>query len=522
MADIFTNKDAINLLNGKKILFLGDSNMRATYKDLITLVNRNELTDIVNLRRKGEPSYENDKRTQFSGLIRGRQYVEVRQFNKHGITVEYHFITKCYNEEIINILNGIKDKKVKAPDVIIMNSCLWDITRWGPNGVAEYKENMRKLMKCLKLTLPEESLFIWLTAFPVSTTIRGGLLFKQIDFMQSLLRFEILEANLFCCDRVKSNGFDVLDAHYYLRTLMHWRLNDGIHFGPPAVRLVTNLLLTHIALSTETKLPGRHEGKLLQEMKNSSKGQEVVQLPKIPNCLLSNNKLTTKDKKNSQNKDKWRRKEVRNDGGYSRHNRNNNYGTDRLKENNPWELAAGIGQIATASVLNALMTTTEPFWKDVVTPSSFTTDVVSFSSSNNSNSVSNNNNNRDYNTSSADNNRYIDGNNVWQRNGQEWNGASEWSSSGYPRQQKEWTRYDNRDWTVNGNLQVWEHPTASSHQYNNNNHNNHHNHNSNNNNNRNNFRGESNRYKDDDKGFGPTRRYEYHHSNNKYSRSRPY
>lgn len=52
--------------------------------------------------------------------------------------------------------------------------------RWGPNGVAEYKENMRKLMKCLKLTLPEESLFIWLTAFPVSTTIRGGLLFKQV------------------------------------------------------------------------------------------------------------------------------------------------------------------------------------------------------------------------------------------------------------------------------------------------------------------------------------------------------
>jgi len=44
--------------------------------------------------------------------------------------VEFYFITRCYNEHVKRMMAAIKEKKMAAPDVIIMNSCLWDITRY--------------------------------------------------------------------------------------------------------------------------------------------------------------------------------------------------------------------------------------------------------------------------------------------------------------------------------------------------------------------------------------------------------
>jgi len=44
--------------------------------------------------------------------------------------VEFYFITRCYNEHVESMMSAIKEKKMAAPNVIIMNSCLWDITRY--------------------------------------------------------------------------------------------------------------------------------------------------------------------------------------------------------------------------------------------------------------------------------------------------------------------------------------------------------------------------------------------------------
>jgi hypothetical protein len=44
--------------------------------------------------------------------------------------MEYFFITRCYNSNIEEMMSAIKEKGRSAPDVIIMNSCLWDITRY--------------------------------------------------------------------------------------------------------------------------------------------------------------------------------------------------------------------------------------------------------------------------------------------------------------------------------------------------------------------------------------------------------
>ncbi|XP_065221578.1 PC-esterase domain-containing protein 1A-like isoform X2 [Planococcus citri] len=267
--------------------------MRATYKDFVQLINKNSLLDLRELRRRGEEEFQGDRRIVHSGMSKGRSYVEGREFVEHGVHVEYHFIARCYTEEIERFLRKIKDGSMKTPDVFIMNSCLWDISRWGPHGVDAYKENMTKLMHLLKECLPSQTLFIWTTTLPVSSLIRGGLLIKQIDFLQDMLRFEVMEANIFCRQLIVSHGYDVLDTHYYLRMQVHRRFPDGLHYAPLPVRLITNLILTHVCLSWDIPLPGRAKGVALERVINhctlqaSSRANDVV-LPTVPDCLNVN------------------------------------------------------------------------------------------------------------------------------------------------------------------------------------------------------------------------------------------
>ena len=58
----------------------------------------------------------------------GIAYKEVRQYSKGGIhLVRFYFTTRCYNNYVESILADLK--KEPEPDIVIMNSCLWDMTR---------------------------------------------------------------------------------------------------------------------------------------------------------------------------------------------------------------------------------------------------------------------------------------------------------------------------------------------------------------------------------------------------------
>ncbi|KAJ4445075.1 hypothetical protein ANN_06874 [Periplaneta americana] len=120
------------------------------------------------------------------------------------------------------------------------------ICKWGPNGVTEYKDNMMKLMRSFKTSLPPETLVIWTTTPPVSASCHGALLIKQVEFLHHTLRFEVMEANMFSRQVLVAHGYDVVDIHHHLRMQLHRRAGDGIHWLPAPVRHMTNLLLTHI------------------------------------------------------------------------------------------------------------------------------------------------------------------------------------------------------------------------------------------------------------------------------------
>lgn len=61
-------------------------------------------------------------------MTNGKNYREVRQFHRPNYLLRFYFITRCYNSYVATVIADLLSSP--RPDVIIMNSCLWDITRF--------------------------------------------------------------------------------------------------------------------------------------------------------------------------------------------------------------------------------------------------------------------------------------------------------------------------------------------------------------------------------------------------------
>lgn len=254
MPDVFLKADMKALLTNKKVALLGCSNVRALYKDLVCLWQLDQLVSNKRLRCKMEESHMGDVLVCHGKQHNGRDYREERLFRTRKGSISFFFLTRVWSDYVRSILARLADD---APDVVAISSCLWDITRWGPDGVQQYKANLERLFGALRDALPPSCLLVWLTAPPLSQDVRGGFLIPQLEFLKYSLRFHVLEANLFCRGVADRFMVDTLDLHFHLRLLLDLRADDGIHWLPMAVRLCTNLLLGHIALSWGKPLPNR-------------------------------------------------------------------------------------------------------------------------------------------------------------------------------------------------------------------------------------------------------------------------
>ncbi|MCL4131678.1 UNVERIFIED_CONTAM: hypothetical protein GTU68_042172 [Idotea baltica] len=108
------------------------------------------------------------------------------------------------------------------PDVVIVNSCIWDLTRWGAIQEEKYKEDIIMFFSKLRVLLPDDSLIIWNSTLPVSVNYtKGGLLVKQLEFVKYSLRFMVMEANKFTQQVCIAMGIDFLDLHYHMRFQLH-------------------------------------------------------------------------------------------------------------------------------------------------------------------------------------------------------------------------------------------------------------------------------------------------------------
>ena len=76
---------------------------------------------------QGEHSHCNDQLMDISEMSNKKSYREVRQYQTGYHLVRFYFVTACYNSYTETVLQDLE--KEPHPDVIIMNSCLWDVSR---------------------------------------------------------------------------------------------------------------------------------------------------------------------------------------------------------------------------------------------------------------------------------------------------------------------------------------------------------------------------------------------------------
>jgi hypothetical protein len=258
-------------------MFMGDSIMRNLYKDFVWLTadkTNGVLIPQRHMQAKGEETFMGDTViTKSEENLKGREYEEERDWYsgpEDDIQYTFMFITKCFSPKLEESIRGWKDKYGSYPDFILINSCLWDINRWGPRGIEEFKENVPKLMQLFKSLLPDYTQLIWMTTPPISVEVRGGFMIEQLEFTKHSMRFNVMESNVYAANVVASYGYDVVDMHYYLLKQINRRCPDGIHWNPDAVRLQLNIVMTHICLARDMPLTDRWKvGLKPDEMKNT-------------------------------------------------------------------------------------------------------------------------------------------------------------------------------------------------------------------------------------------------------------
>lgn len=159
----------------------------------------------------------------------------MRQYKTPFHLIRFYFITRCYSDYLISICEDIKNETEK-PDVVIMNSGCWDLTRYGPNGIHEYKRNLPAGIFSLMRVLPNYTVFLWTSTLPVSKDVRGGFMIPEVECTKSKLREDVLEANHYAFMVIEELNLDFLDLHYYFRKQIHRRAKDGIHWDSTAHR----------------------------------------------------------------------------------------------------------------------------------------------------------------------------------------------------------------------------------------------------------------------------------------------
>lgn len=251
--DVFGRTEANKVFSQKTLWMFGDSNMRSNYKDLVWLLENGTLVPLNSLKKKNENSHANDQKLSRGTLHAGRNYEEVREYRgRQGQRVKFTFITRLFSDNFVKCF----EEALASPDYVVINSCVWDLSRWGPDGVVAFKKNLVSTLEYLTKKLPSTTRVIFYTTLPLDPKCTGGFLKKEVNFMRVMLPWHIIEANNYIATQAKAYKYDVLDLHYHLRFFIDQWEHDGIHWSPMAYRFVTNLLLTHITLCEGKALPG--------------------------------------------------------------------------------------------------------------------------------------------------------------------------------------------------------------------------------------------------------------------------
>ncbi|XP_053411754.1 PC-esterase domain-containing protein 1B isoform X2 [Nycticebus coucang] len=257
------------LLHNKFVVVLGDSVQRSVYKDLVLLLQKDCLLTRGQLKAKGEMSFEQDELMeggQLGLMHNGVTYREVRQYCSGHHLVRFYFLTRVYSEYLESVLQQLQSGE-HVPDVLIMNSCLWDISRYGHDSWRRYLENLERLFQRLRQVLPESCLLVWNTTMPVGEKTTASFLPPEPEALpcNTSLKFDVVEANFHSFVEARKHDLDVLDLHFHFRHAWQHRWTDGVHWSQHVHRELSQLLLAHVADAWGVELPRYPVGKWIKQ-----------------------------------------------------------------------------------------------------------------------------------------------------------------------------------------------------------------------------------------------------------------
>ncbi|KAE8628716.1 hypothetical protein XENTR_v10000194 [Xenopus tropicalis] len=247
----FSTEHAQQLLHNKYVAILGDSIQRSVYKDLVKFLQDGNFLTEHQLKCKGEKTFLKDTLIE-GGVLEEMHnrvtYREVRQYRTNHHLVRFYFLTRAYSDYMESILSDFKaDQK---PDVLIINSCIWDVNRYNDIQLKEYKSNLQTLFRRLHEVLTPESLIIWNMTMPA-----GFRDTEMPEYVRYNIRWDVIDGNFYGATFANLYDLDVVDMHYHFRLELPHRCKDAVHWNQIAHRKSTQILLTHIAKAWGVEVP---------------------------------------------------------------------------------------------------------------------------------------------------------------------------------------------------------------------------------------------------------------------------
>ncbi|CAA98120.3 PC-esterase domain-containing protein 1B [Caenorhabditis elegans] len=261
----YNRQTARALLKDKHVMFIGDSLIRAMYKDMVSLITSGDICTVNQLRVSSEDTFLGDRHIDFLKLEANRVFRQAREFSSNRQLIQYYFTNRAMREDLEKTCMMIEATD-ERPDVVVINSAIWDVSRfpgrftqsWHSrdmddlleeiNVVDEYFNRIAMFCRRMRVLLPPSSTVIWVLMPPPGTpeTTNGFIALNQLTFNE--IRVRLLEANARAAQIVREAGFDVLDLsfHFRLSNFQAFRIKDGVHFNTIATRFMNQLLLGHL------------------------------------------------------------------------------------------------------------------------------------------------------------------------------------------------------------------------------------------------------------------------------------
>ncbi|UJR29051.1 hypothetical protein I4U23_010266 [Adineta vaga] len=244
-------RDLRRIFQNKYVVSMGDSNMRSIYKDFILLLQEEkELSDADRKAGGNKESICGDTLLEggvYKSLASGIEYEEKRIFLANIFLVKFIFLTRCLNDVVTRTFDEFQ-RDTEKPDLVVINSTLWDISRYGANGEADFKRNLPICFDELRAATSPTTIILWLTALPISAEPSAAVFDEKYRPENKYWRTQFLHINAYSAELAKKKNCEVLDVHYLFRQHPDLRDTDGCHWNSHGHRLITSFIAQTVSL----------------------------------------------------------------------------------------------------------------------------------------------------------------------------------------------------------------------------------------------------------------------------------